>query len=165
MSGRVAELVWRFAAIAGARKAMRQMTDAHEVELIETLPGRAPAVLPSGKRVASVSLNWEVAAVVVDERAFLEWVRRTRPDEVIESVRESYRRYVLEAAVRAGEEPPGVHLRERVLSVTTSFAKGGLAEITRALEAGDVGWDELLNVPEPTDLPPRLPPDSATSPS
>ncbi|WP_433145248.1 hypothetical protein ACQPZ8_01750 [Actinomadura nitritigenes] len=153
MTARAKELIWRFGVIAGIRKALRQMTDTHEPELLETLPGRAPAVLPGGARVASVFIDWDVNPVIVDEAKLLEHVRATRPDEVIEVVRPSYLRYLLQEAVRNGEEPPGVLLRD-TYTVTTSLARGALENITRALEDGEVRFSDLLTPPDDDSMPP-----------
>jgi len=62
--------------------------------------------------------NRGLKAVVTDEAAFLAWVRRTRPDDVVETVRESTRKALLDAASKAGvavdtttgEVIPGVEL-------------------------------------------------------
>jgi hypothetical protein len=150
---RAKELTWRFGVIAGLRKAMRQMTNAHEPELIETLPGRAPAVLPNGTRVASVAIDWDVNAVVVDDAALVEHVRATRPDEVVEVVRASYLRYLLQEAARNGEELPGVVLRDS-FAITTTLARGGLENITRALENGEIRFTDLLEPPDDSATPP-----------
>ncbi|WP_242882653.1 hypothetical protein [Actinomadura litoris] len=147
MSDRTKDLTWRFGVIAGLRKAMRQMTNAHEPELMETLPGRASAVLPNGSRIASVAIDWDVNPVIVNEDALVEHVRATRPDEVIEVVRPSYLRYLLEEAARNGEELPGVLLRDS-FTITTTLARGCLENITRALESGEIRLTELLEPPD-----------------
>jgi hypothetical protein len=61
-------------------------------------------------------------ATVVDEAAFLAWVERTRPDEVVRIVRPATAKAILDAATAAGDEVPvdpvtgevipGVEMRE-----------------------------------------------------
>lgn len=46
--------------------------------------------------------NRSLKATVTDERQFLDWVKRTRPGDVVETVRESTRRALLDAASKAG---------------------------------------------------------------
>ena len=66
------------------------------------VPGeRVKGVLPDGRVVGDVVLSEQpVTAVVTDEKALLEYVRRTRPDEVLtrEYVRESFLAYLLDMA-------------------------------------------------------------------
>lgn len=45
---------------------------------------------------------------VVDERAFLEWVRKNRPDAIVESVRTSDKTSILTGIEKSGEVPDGV---------------------------------------------------------
>lgn len=65
-------------------------------------PGeKVKGVLPDGRVVGDVNLSEQPASVVVtDERALLEYVRRTRPDEVMtrEYIRESFMTYLLDMA-------------------------------------------------------------------
>lgn len=53
--------------------------------------------------VVFVGGNRSRKAVVVDEAAFLDWVQRNRPHDVVTTVRESARKQLLDAATKAGD--------------------------------------------------------------
>lgn len=85
-------------------------------------PGEAIAAeLPDGARIGSVKRNKPARyPKVVDEMALLDWVRRNRPDELIEIVRPSFvealkvscREHGLPVDKTSGEVIPGIELVE-----------------------------------------------------
>lgn len=104
-----------------AIKAVKDMLAAREKEskasLMKEVGGRmgaTGAVLPTGEEGATVSITAGKSAVlyVADERAFLEWVRGARPAAIVEMVRESDRKQILDFWLEHGEGeiPPGVEL-------------------------------------------------------
>ena len=133
----------------------------------EMEPGdRVTAKLPSGEKVGSVTLTQgRVSARVVDERAFTAWVAERFPAEVVQVVRESFTKTVLDAVKRNGGwvdkatgelvQVPGVAVTEddpypsvRLTKdapqlIAAAWQRGELAELVggvlqpRELEAGE----------------------------
>lgn len=117
----------------------------------------------AGAKLASVSLSsGRTRARVFDERALLEWVKRNHPGEVMETVRPSFLKALLDGAVTKadpdddtaigpdGEVLPGVELSrsEGYVSVTSSavakermralLASSGLLALPAGNEDGEV---------------------------
>lgn len=114
----------------GAREALLDELLALGVERLRiTMPDGTPlglAVLSGGKETAKV----------VDEQAFLAWVRKNAPQELVETVRDSYRKSVLKR-VKSGEEvPDGVELGETALGTTVTLAEGASEVVLTALRSG-----------------------------
>lgn len=64
---------------------------------------RITAALPDGSKVAAVSLaNGRKGAKVVDEAAFTAWVTARHPDEVVPTIRDSFKKKVLDAVKADG---------------------------------------------------------------
>jgi hypothetical protein len=112
---------------------------------------QAAALLPDGKKVASVSYAGlgSKAALVTDERAFTDWVQAEYPGEVVTRVREDSRKKWLDGAkaagapidTRTGQVIPGVEVRDRSPYISGSFARGGAAAIVDAWLAGKLTVD------------------------
>ena len=113
-------------------------------------PGdRKTAALASGVKVGTVSYtNGRAAAAVVDERAFMAWVAANRPDEIVQTVRDSYRAYLLEE-VRAngglldmatGEavEIPGVAVRAGSPYLSVRADPAGMTALADAIRANEI---------------------------
>jgi len=133
----------------------------------EMEPGdRITAKLPSGEKVGSVTLTQgRVSARVVDKDAFTRWVAERFPTEVVQVVRESFAKTVLDAVKRDGgwvdkatgeivqvpgvavteDDPyPSVRLtRDAHQLIAEAWQRGELAELvggvlqSRELEAGE----------------------------
>jgi hypothetical protein len=114
---------------------------------------RAPAELPDGSTVATVSLTKpKDTLAVVDERAFTAWAKTAHPEEVtVEmrvAVRSSYRSALLAEMTKTGaivdpqtgEVVPGVALLPGGEPSTFSlrFAKGGREAVAEAWRRGDL---------------------------
>ena len=110
---------------------------------------KATAELPDGAKVSSVSLvgGDKVTARVVDDAAFLAWVKKNRPDEVEEKVRASYRKVVLEDIAKTGEEVPGVELGTSSTYLSNRFKPGGKEAIEAAFTKGALTLPEVLALP------------------
>lgn len=113
-----------------------------------------------GERIAKVSLIApKAAAHVADEAALIRWVAERRPDEIVQSVRESYRKFLLDSLVAGpdgmavdpatGEVVDGVHFTERAAYVSTRFDKDGRAHLAAAIKNGRVA----VNLPGTLDVP------------
>ncbi|MEU6034017.1 hypothetical protein ABZ801_01265 [Actinomadura sp. NPDC047616] len=150
----IQELSLRVAVLAALANKIAEADEDTRKALMTSLVGvgadRAAAVLPDGTKVASVALVGGAAvAKVVDEDAFLTHVKATRPDEVIEVVRPSYRKALLAQAAKNGEEIPGVQLRHGTPYLRNSFVKDGQAAIAAAWIDGQLSLPELLELPAP----------------
>ena len=76
-------------------------------------PGdRKNAVLPDGTKVGTVSVSNQGEPVwrVTDPDAFLRWVKEHRPTAIVEAVRSSDQKSILDAIPDTGELPDGVDL-------------------------------------------------------
>lgn len=107
------------------------------------------AELPDGNRVAkSTLITPNPKPVVSDEGAFIEWVETFRPDEIVKTVRDSYKRVILERLASTpdgtaidpdtGEVVPGVRFTTGATYVSTRFEKDGRDLIVTAIREGIV---------------------------
>ncbi|MGW3072323.1 hypothetical protein [Kitasatospora sp. NPDC001132] len=139
---------------AAGLKAAREETGATRIE----------ASLPNGTVVAKVALvSPGAAAVVVDEVAFLEWVRDNRPDQIkrefVTSVREAFVKALLKELTAAGvpqwvdqetgvvHEVPGVRMQPRASYTRMTWEKSGPDAVAEAWRAGELA---ALVLPELT---------------
>lgn len=108
-------------------------------------PGdRKSAVLPDGTKVGTVSVTegrqgWRV----VDDRAFLEWVREHRPHAIVEQVRDSDKRAILDGIRKTGEVPDGVEPTQGAPYVTVRQSDDQAAAVVDAWRSG------ALDIPDP----------------
>lgn len=118
-------------------------------QMAEAGAEKVAAELPDGRKVASVSMAGgnKVTAVVVNEAELLAWVKSTRPDEVEERVRPSYRKALLEDLARHGEEVPGVELGLSRTYLSNRFTGGGEDVIAEAWARGALELPEILALP------------------
>lgn len=123
------------------------------------------AELPDGTRVSkSTLITPNPKPVVSDEAAFAAWVEALRPDEIIKTVRESYRRVVLERLASTpdgiaidpdtGEVVPGVRFTTGATYVSTRFEKDGRDAIVAAIRDGIIEPAAVLSALSPA---PALP--------
>ena len=119
----------------------------------ETGANQAPAVLPDGTKVATVSLaGGGQSATVTDEGAFLAWVMKAHPGEAQIVVRPSYRKKLLDAAKASGhpvdpatgEVIPGITFADSTPYVSVRFVTGGADAVADAWQAGDLRDIEVV---------------------
>lgn len=141
-------------------------TAARKAALASMDPGdRKSARLDDGTDIGTVSVTKPTAklkARVCDEKAFLAWVEQTRPDEVVSTVRSSYRARVLKRIEDAGDVvdvetgeiyADGVELgmeeaepyarcapqtEAQVAAVAAAFADGRLTPLLRGTPLGEL---------------------------
>lgn len=105
------------------------------------------AELPDGTRVSkSTLITPNPKPVVSDEAALAAWVEAFRPDEIVKTVRESYRRVLLDGLAstpdgtaidpETGEVVPGVRFATGATYVSTRFEKEGREAIVAAIRDG-----------------------------
>jgi hypothetical protein len=114
------------------------------------------AKLPDGTKVANLNrAGGNTAAKVTDEARFFAWVQENRPGEVVTSVRDSYRKALLEALDKAhalvdpetGEVVPGVEFVTGKDWLTVNFKPGGEEAIKAAWQSGRLSLDAMLALP------------------
>lgn len=103
-----------------------------------------------GERIAKVSIiSPKASATVTNEAAFTTWVQERRPEEIVESVRESYKKYLVDhcsegpdgqAVDLNGEIIEGMAYRVREPYVSTRFEKTGRNTLSAALKAGTMAY-------------------------
>ena len=137
-----------------AIKAVRDALDAAEKDAKAALaaagmgPGdRVHARVSDGVSGGTVSMSapkgtWKVR----DEDAFTRWVQESRPDEIVPSVRASYKTHVLRNVEKTGEVPDGVEFAEGSSFVTVRLTDEQRQAITEALMGGEVDWKGLLAI-------------------
>ena len=134
--------------IADAAKARKdEIRAALAAALDDVGADSVPAELPDGTRVSkSALISPTPRASVDDEGAFSAWVETSRPDEIIKTVRESYKRVVLERLASTpdgiaidpdtGEVVPGVHFSTGATYISTRFERDGRDAIVAAIRDG-----------------------------
>lgn len=151
------ELALRLAAITvvadAAKEAKDRLRDEFATQLNAVGADAAKAAL-EGTEVAKVSLvSPKASAQVVHETAFVNFVESMRPDEIVKSVRDSYKKTFLENVIENNGEaiytPTGevlsfITFKPREPYVSTRFATGGRDVIASAFRTGAINPAELL---------------------
>lgn len=107
------------------------------------------AYLPGDIKVAKCAVVTKSRkAFVADERGFVEWVMANHKDEIIQTVRDSFKKYLLDSVIEGpdasavhpatGELVPGVMFTSSAPYVSTRFEKGGREAVIDALLSGVV---------------------------
>lgn len=123
------------------------------------------AELPDGARVAkSTLITPNPKPAVFDEAALAAWVETFRPDEIIRTVRDSYKRVILERLASTpdgtaidpdtGEVVPGVRFTTGATYISTRFEKDGRDAIVAAIRDGIIEPAAVLSALSPA---PALP--------
>ena len=110
---------------------------------------KVSAELPDGTAVASVSIvgGKGAKAVVVDERAFLAWVKANHPMEIEERVSDAFKKRLLDELAQNGEEVPGVELGTARPYLSNRFKTGGKDAIAAAWVEGTLQLGQVLALP------------------
>jgi hypothetical protein len=133
-----------------AKAGLKDVMDALEIDSLA-------AKLPDGTKVAALNrAGGNTAARVTDEGKFFAWVEQNRPGELVTSVRDSYRKALLEALDKAGalvdpetgEVVPGVEFVTGKDWLTVNFKPGGEEAIKQAWQSGRLSLDAMLSLPQ-----------------
>jgi len=128
-------------------------------ELVEPLmePGeKMKATLPGGMPIGTVQRTEVAKRVDVNLDELLPWVRRNRPDQILETVADAYIAHLVDVCKKrgvavdetTGEIIPGVELRDGSSSFRVTPSKDGKAYILQKLrELSDIG---ILDLPAGT---------------
>jgi hypothetical protein len=142
---------------------LKEVKTAMQEALVETGASSVPAILPDGTKVATISRSDpKPTAVVTDDKAFLDWVRKYSPHNVttklVTEVRPAYTTALLAEMTAAGaavvadketgviEDVPGVEIRAtRSLTHSVRPTKDGREAIAAAWRDGKLAH---LNLPQ-----------------
>lgn len=106
-------------------------------QLLELGVERLGIKMPDGTPLGTVRVSGgKEAARVVDEQAFMGWVRKNAPQELVEIVRDSYRKAVLKAVLSGGEVPDGVELAQGEPYTTVTLTAGAADVVLAAVRSG-----------------------------
>jgi hypothetical protein len=158
------ELALRLAAITvvadAAKEAKDRLRDEFATQLNAVGADAAKAAL-EGTEVAKVSLvSPKASANIMNENAFVKFVEAERPDEIVKTVRDSYKKAFLENVVNNNGEaiytPTGevlsfITFKPRESYVSTRFSTGGREVIASAFRSGAINPAELL-IDEPLEI-------------
>jgi hypothetical protein len=149
--------------ITSGKKPIKALMDALRINTL-------CAELPDGTEVAEIRrAGGNTSATVTDEDKFLRWVVAHRPGEVVQAVRESYQKHLLEAITKAGtaavdkrgrpidpesgEPVEGVGFTTGTAYLTVNFEPGGEDAIKEAWQSGRLSLDSMLALPAPEATP------------
>lgn len=107
------------------------------------------AYLPGEMKVAKCAIVTKSRKpFVADERAFIEWVSANHADEIVQTIRDSFKKYLMDSVVEGpdaaavhpatGEIVPGLMFTASAPYVSTRFEKGGREAVIDALRSGVV---------------------------
>lgn len=150
---KLSEIALRLAAIKAVDERLTKMWEDVRALAAEELDAgdRKAAKLPSGTTVGNVSKTDPkptTKAKVVDEAAFLKWVKKNRKSAIVERVRESDQRSILEAIDETGEIPDGVDLVESCgrPNVTVTQTEAQRDALVAAWRAGEIELPDVLAI-------------------
>ncbi|WP_372344644.1 hypothetical protein [Streptomyces sp. KL116D] len=143
---------------------LKEVKKAMQEQLVDNGISKVTATLPDGTKVATISRSdAKPAAVVVDEDAFLEWVRTIARDEIttrlVTEVRPAYRTNILAQMTAAGvariidtdtgelHDVPGVEVKPtRSLTHSVRPSAGAKEAIAEAWRNGQLAHLDLLQI-------------------
>lgn len=100
-------------------------------------PGDRKTAMLGDTKIASVSMtDPSVKVRVKDETEFTDWVAENHPTEVVTTVRDTYRRQLLEQCKKTGEAIPGVEFTDAESYPSVRLATGSHQVIADAWRDG-----------------------------
>ncbi len=151
------ELAFQLSAITliadAAKEAKDRLRREFAAALDEVGADAAKAVL-EGEEIAKVSLiHPKTSAEVLNDKAFVDWVRSNWEYEIIETVRDSFKKHILESVAnvdgkaiypRTGEVLEFISFNSRDPYISTRFKDGGRAALLEAFRAGALNPSEVM---------------------
>jgi hypothetical protein len=121
-------------------------------ELFGELGSDSVKVTVDDERIGKISLvEPKPKPFVSDESALLHWVVMERPDEIIQQIRESFKKYLLDncevlddgtcVLATTGEIIPGISARKANPYVSTRFESDGRERLAKAIQQGRVAFN------------------------
>jgi len=152
------ELAFQLSAITlisdAAKEAKDRLRREFAAALEEVGADAAKAVL-EGEEIAKVSLvHPRTSAEVLSEKALLEWVREKYDYEIVETVRDSFRKHILDSVEnvdgkaiypRTGEILDFIHFNSKDAYVSTRFVDGGRESLLEAFRAGVLNPSSVIS--------------------
>jgi hypothetical protein len=152
------ELAFQLSAITliadAAKEAKDRLRREFAAALEEVGADAAKAVL-EGEEIAKVSLvQPKNSAEVISEKALVEWVKSNWEYEIVESVRDSFRKHILDSVEnvdgkaiypRTGEVLEFIHFNTRDPYIATRFKDGGREALLGAFRAGSLTPSEVMS--------------------
>lgn len=133
---------------------LKEAKDDAEAAFRATGTTQAKPALPDGTQVATATLagGGGKSASITSEAAFIAWVAKNHPGEIVQSVRDNYRKKILDAAKAAGkpidpatgEMVPGITVGPSSPYVSLRFKAGGKEAVVEAWRAGELKGIELV---------------------
>lgn len=150
---KLAEIALRLAALKAVEEHMAVMKqDLRDLASEELDKGdRKAAKLPDGSTVGNVTKSDPKPTTkpkVIDEAAFLVWVKKHRPTAIVERVRESDQVSILAGIESTGEIPDGVDLVESTArsSVSVTQTPAQREALVAAWRAGVIELPDVLAI-------------------
>lgn len=151
------ELAFQLSAITVIADAAKEAKDRLRREFAKALEevgaDAAKAVL-EGEEIAKVSLiHPRTTASVVNEKAMVDWVKSNWEFEIVESVRESFRKHLLESIEnvngkaiypRTGEVLDFISFQSRDPYISTRFTEDGRDLLAEAFRSGSVNPSSVI---------------------
>lgn len=143
---------------------LKEVKSAMQEQLVGNGISKVTATLPDGTKVATISRSdAKPAAVVIDEDAFLEWVRAVARDEIttrlVTEIRPAYRASILAQMTAAGvarivdtdtgelHDVPGIEIKAtRALTHSVRPSSGARQAIAEAWRTGQLAHLDLLQI-------------------
>lgn len=151
------ELAFQLSAItliADAAKEAKDRLRREFAEALEAVGADAAKAVLEGEEIAKVSLiQPKTSAEVLSEKAFVEWVRANWDYEIVETVRESFRKHILDAVEnvngkaiypRTGEVLDFISFNSRDPYISTRFKDGGREALLGAFRTGSLTPSEVM---------------------
>jgi hypothetical protein len=151
------ELAFQLSAITlivdAAKEAKERLRREFASALDEVGADAAKAML-AGEEIAKVSLiHPKTSAQVLNESAFISWVKENWEYEIVESVRDSFRKHILDSVEnvdgkaiypRTGEVLDFINFNSRDPYIATRFKDGGREALIEAFRAGSLTPNEVM---------------------
>ncbi len=132
--------------IADAAKEAKDRLRGEFMAALEEVGADSAKAALEGEEIAKVSLiQPRIAAEVLNEKAFVQWVKDNYEFEIVETVRESFKKHVMDSVEnvdgkaiykRTGEVLDFISFNSRDAYVSTRFSNGGREVLTHAFRTG-----------------------------
>ncbi len=140
--------------IADAAKETKDRLRAEFMARLEEVGADSAKAVFAGEEISKVSMvQPKASAVVLNEKAFLDWVSANWQNEIIATVRESFRKLILSQVElvdgkaiysKTGEVLDFITFEQRDAYVSTKFASAGREAIVNAFKSGELTPTNVL---------------------
>ncbi|MEY3346650.1 MAG: hypothetical protein ACKN8W_02165 [Actinomycetales bacterium] len=151
------ELAFQLSAITLISDAAKEAKDRLRREFaaaLDEVGADAAKAMLAGEEIAKVSLiQPKTSAEVLSEKALVEWVRANWDYEIVETVRDSFRKHILESVEnvdghaiypRTGEVLDFISFNSRDPYIATRFKDGGREALIEAFRVGALSPSEVM---------------------